>query len=229
VANRKISAFPLLAAGDAVIADDYLPVIDASVADADKNKRMTLTALATALGVGTPADGSVTTAKIADSAVTHAKVTYNPGQMIQSVYAEVTDVNSASANIPLDDTIPQSNEGIEFITATITPKFSTSKLRVRFQGWGMNSTGGHTLIVAFFRDSGVNAVAAGGCHAPELTANFSGNIQLEHQETAGSTSATTFKVRVGPTGGIMALNGSVGARKFGGVSKSTLVIEEVAG
>jgi hypothetical protein len=46
---------------------------------------------------------------------------------------------------------------------------------------------------------------------------------------AGTTSATTFKLRVGPeTGYDIYVNGISGVRLFGGVQRVTMIIEELA-
>lgn len=49
MADRKISALTALVGADVVAADDYIPIIDASVADASKNKRILIEELRKAL------------------------------------------------------------------------------------------------------------------------------------------------------------------------------------
>ena len=54
---------------------------------------------------------------------------------------------------------------------------------------------------------------------------------LKHYMTAGTTSATTFKVRIGRTdshSNPFTINGYNGARKFGGVSSTSITIMEIA-
>jgi len=54
------------------------------------------------------------------------------------------------------------------------------------------------------------------------------SLHLIYRMAAGTTSATTFKVRVGVTaGGIATINGLVGARLFGGVSAARLIVREI--
>ena len=43
----------------------------------------------------------------------------------------------------------------------------------------------------------------------------------------GTTSSTTFKVRVGATSGTTTINGLGGARKYGGVNQSSMTISEI--
>jgi len=46
--------------------------------------------------------------------------------------------------------------------------------------------------------------------------------------TAGTTSATTFKFRVGINSGTFTFNGYSGGRKLGGVAASSMTITEIA-
>jgi len=55
------------------------------------------------------------------------------------------------------------------------------------------------------------------------------SLHLIYRMVAGTTSATTFKVRVGVTaGGVATINGLSGARRFGGVSAARLIVREIA-
>jgi hypothetical protein len=81
----------------------------------------------------------------------------------QSLPARACAEYSANADltmvIPSDDTIPQSTEGTEILTATITLKSTNSRVRAYFSG----ICGGSATIdgaVALFQDSGVNALFA---------------------------------------------------------------------
>jgi hypothetical protein len=51
---------------------------------------------------------------------------------------------------------------------------------------------------------------------------------MTHYMTAGTTSATTFKVRGGVNAGTLTFNGEVGARLFGGVCASSITVTEIA-
>jgi hypothetical protein len=64
------------------------------------------------------------------------KLMVGAGSVIQTSYAEYTANSNLTAVIPVDDTIPQNTEGTEILTATITPKFATSLILVRFDGVG---------------------------------------------------------------------------------------------
>ncbi len=149
-----------------------------------------------------------------------------PGSVLQSVWATPYTANTdLTANIPGDDTIPQNTEGTQILTLSITPRFSTSKLRLRFEGQ-VSPTLADRVTAALFRDSGANAVAA-QMVIPESTRMAT--LYLQTEVAASSTSATTFNLRIGAQSTTIRLNGLNTARLLGGSSSATLVCEEIAG
>lgn len=159
---------------------------------------------------------------------------YNPASglpvlvrgLIQRVTATDATFTSHTTTIAVDDTIPQQTEGDEILTAAITPKSASNILRVTARVPFSNSTGGGEAIMAIFRDSTADAVS-GTISTPSLLNDPKILIDI-HEESAGSTSATTFKLRIGPSGAFtMRVNGTT-ARLLGGVSKAILIVEEIA-
>ena len=60
-------------------------------------------------------------------------------------------------------------------------------------------------------------------------ANTALEVVLDYYMTAGTASATTFKVRLGmASAGTLTLNGISAGRKYGGVLISSLTITEIA-
>lgn len=149
------------------------------------------------------------------------------GDIIQSVTATYTSNSDITTQIPTDDTIPQNTEGVEIVTVAITPTSDSSNLRIRVQGFGAVSGTG-TVVTALFRDSTADALCAQAAGASG--ASTAVPIALEHVVAAGSTSSTTFKVRVGPNTGItLRCNGNTSGRWFGGVAAVRITVEEVQG
>ena len=147
------------------------------------------------------------------------------GKLVQRVEATpyTTYLASGSYVIPYDDTIPQNTEGTEILSATITPKSATNRLVITCTANGTPTTTA-TFAAALFQDSTANALRA-------ISSNFGSGyhqvLSMRHEMAAGTTSATTFKIRVGThTGGTLAVNGT-GARVFGGVLACALSIEEI--
>ena len=148
------------------------------------------------------------------------------GAVLQIVNTQTGVVSTGSTTIPNDDTIPQNTEGAEVMLLSITPKSASNKLKIDVVV-NLASAATGNVIAALFQDSTANALAA----VAEYTATTNGNIRLvfTHFMTAGTTSATTFKVRVGcNNAGTVTFNGASGARLFGGVMASSITITEIA-
>jgi hypothetical protein len=83
----------------------------------------------------------------------------------------------------------------------------------------------NTVSFALFKDSTASALAA----VAELGSTATGMINsgLVHKMTAGTTSATTFKIRMGgESAGTVTFNGYSGGQVFGGVMASSMTITE---
>ena len=156
-----------------------------------------------------------------------ADANMSAGSVVQVV--NVTSVATATGTtlIPFDDTIPQNNEGTEFLTLAITPTNSSNKLRIEVDGlWGTTGEG-RWIIIALFQDSTANALATSFNF--ENIGNGNQHHGLSHFMTAGTTSETTFKVRVGPSdSSTTRMNGVAGARFMGGANGSSITITEIA-
>ncbi|ABS68950.1 hypothetical protein Xaut_3724 [Xanthobacter versatilis] len=148
------------------------------------------------------------------------------GNVVQVVNASTGAVATTTSLIPYDDTAPQINEGAEVLTAAITPKSATNILRIDVS-LQLSPSVQSGVIVALFKDAAANALAAGVSQAP---AGSNTQLTISCFVAAGSTAAQTFRVRMGMvSAGTLTLNGSGGARRFGGVSASTISIVEIKG
>lgn len=150
--------------------------------------------------------------------------TLNP--VIQIVSTSITSVVDCTSVIPRDDSIPQNTEGTQVFTLAITPKLSTSKLRIFFSGFGTNNSGSAQTVVALFQDSTANALAAVSIR-PQASNGCT--LELQHNMTSGTTSSTTFAIRAG-CGAAAAhfyVNGNAsGTQLMGGVASTTMTIVE---
>lgn len=146
------------------------------------------------------------------------------GSVVDSVAAFYTANAALTTQIPADDTIPQVTEGSQILTASITPKSITNKLRIRFIGRGAASA--TTGIVWAIFNGAANAIAAG--HVSASAADFSYSLSGEVELVPGSLSAQTVTVRVGPSNAsTIRMNGISSSRLFGGVGACTLIVEEI--
>ncbi len=155
------------------------------------------------------------------------------GSLAAGMVAQVTSTNydtagSITANIPVDNTIPQVTEGTELFTHSHTPKSATNILEIEVVVYGsVNSTPGN-WTAALFADGAANAIAAGGY--TETSGTQGDGVQcvvIRHKMTAGGTSAITFSVRAGENStGTLTINGNAGTRLYGGVLHSGIKIIE---
>jgi hypothetical protein len=148
-------------------------------------------------------------------------------------YAEYTANADLTTAIPIDDTIPQNTEGTEIVTAAVTLKRASSRVRVRFQTFGRCVSGAgddnRNWTAALFVDSTADALAAvaGGIANDNSGTSVVASTVLEFEHAPGSVGPFTYKIRVGPaSGNTLRLNGT-SSRFYGGAAKATLVAEEV--
>jgi len=148
-----------------------------------------------------------------------------PGCAIDRAYAEYTASTGLTTVIPADDTIPQNTEGTQILTASITPKSTTNRLRVRFQAQ-ISAAAAAYACAALFLNSNASSVAASTAFV--AAANNISTLTIEHEFVPGATTSQTLNVRVGPgAAGTIYVNGISTGRLFGGVFKATLVVEEI--
>jgi hypothetical protein len=153
------------------------------------------------------------------------------GATISSKLAQVVrDTEAAfsttTAIIPDDNTIPQQTEGTELMSVSITPINASSKIRIRGHVMATHGTAANPVNYALFQDATANAFFATMDAGSNST--WPNGHKFEVVIDAGSTSARTYKLRIGPgTAGTVGINGSTTARLFGGVSIALLEVEEL--
>lgn len=151
-----------------------------------------------------------------------------PGDTVQVVISQSGSMSTGTTLFPLDNTIPQNNEGDEVLSVSMTPTSAINHLLVEHAGV-YASNANTNYVVALFRDSTANALAA-SIEQPGATANSPAVSVINHSLLAGSTSSTTLKIRAGATdAGTLTFNGINGAAYFGGVMNSYLRAREVMG
>lgn len=151
------------------------------------------------------------------------------GVELQTVYAELTTWTTGTTSMALGlDTIPQITDGTELVTVSITPKLSTTKLLITISG-NLATSAASASWAAVFQDTTANAVVAvqaGTNIGADLTFPFNANYQM----TSGTTSSTTFRLRVGlfnGGSGSWAVNGTSAGRRLGGSQRAVIKVVEV--
>jgi len=148
---------------------------------------------------------------------------------VQAKYATNNTYSSATGvAIPMDDTIPQAAEGHDCgIDVAITPDSASNILVIEGIVLAAHSGSGD-MQVALLQDS-AQAIWASKIESSNSAGNQYDQQKIFHVMLAGTTSATTFKVRTGPpaAGGTTYINGgNSSGRKMGGVSVCSLVVRE---
>lgn len=151
-----------------------------------------------------------------------------PGDVVQIARTSTGAVATGATAIPNDDTIPQITEGDEYMTRVITPTAVVNYLSIKANWCGSHSAAGQTLTAALFRDATASALAAVSTSKP--TGGYTLELQVYHLVQAGSTAATTFRLRTGSdAGATTTFNGTGGARRYGGVMASFMEVSEIMG
>lgn len=151
--------------------------------------------------------------------------TPDAGQHINFASAANNTYSTGTTTFAFGDSIPTQTEGTEIMTCSITPKYANSKLVIRYNV-RVAGDNGNTVGVALFQDSTSAALDAEQVTITQADAGLT--LQGEYVMTAGTTSQTTFKLRIGvPAGHTWYVNGISSGRRFGGVLRSTIIIEEI--
>jgi len=146
-------------------------------------------------------------------------------QLAQTATATRTTVGTGTTQIPGDDTIPQITEGDEYLTISFTPTSASSTLKIRASCTAAHSIAGVGLVLALFQDAVSNALAVDWATTPQI--NYCVPLSAYHEMTAGTTSAITFRLRLGGNAaGTTTVNGANGARLYGGVGLLRITVEE---
>ncbi len=148
-----------------------------------------------------------------------------PGQVVQSRREDVAAMVTGATAIPLDNTIPQSTEGDQYMSIQVSPSSAVNLIAVRAHAQLSNSVS-NDLTGALFRDSGANALAALWQSIPGNSLGLIWDLKTLVQ--AASVSLSTFKFRAGrASSGTVTFNGTGGVAIFGGVCNSFMEFEEL--
>lgn len=180
-------------------------------------------------------DSTQTTAGTWAQAITNevqiTATTPKTGQTLQEITSSSGALVTGTTVTVSDDTIPQNTEGVAVtaldtaITATSASNLVVVDVHIAEAQNSSVSTLQHLL--ALFEDSVANALAASS-GAPPATNPLSGLSIKNYRKIINTTSAKTFKSRVGADGaGTETINGSAGGRLYGGVLWSNCTVKEI--
>lgn len=132
---------------------------------------------------------------------------------------------SGTTLLPKDNTTPQNTEGDQYLSVTITPTNAIHLLVVTVKAHYSHSADGR-LTQSLFQDTSANALKSS--YITAQGANVLSAVTLDHTMTAGTTSATSLKIRAGSAGaGTTYFNGESGAGLFNGTLDSFIEVQEI--
>ncbi len=151
---------------------------------------------------------------------------YRKQQVVQVVNVTDGALATGTTTVPQDDTIMQNTEGDQYMSLAITPKNVVNILKIDVVCGVVGSTATNPImILGLFQDAVADALAV--VYFDLQSAAKTGSGVLTFYMVAGTTSATTFKVRLGCNNtGTTSFNGVSGSRNQGGVSASSITITE---
>lgn len=146
------------------------------------------------------------------------------GRVVQSVNFQTGEFSSGTTLMILDDTIPQIDEGDEYITLNITPRNLDNKLLIEVFFIGSVSSG--FACWALFQDSTADALAS--VFKQPVSVNEGLTCSLRHFMTAGTASPTTFRLRFGGVNaGTTFFNNEGNNPVYAGTVPSSITITEL--
>ena len=214
-----------------VVAGDVSGSVTLQAPSASGSSTLTLPAVTDTL-VGKATTDTLTNKSIVATQLTGTVAVANGGtgvaaskQLIQNLNTTTGAMATGTTTIPQDDTIPQITEGTQFMTLAITPTSATSVLQIDVIAIISLDTAGFGVFMPLFRDAVANALAVSyfqtnGANAPQT-------IPLKYIMVAGTTSAITFRVRIGgQLASTVTFNGRAGGALMGGTLASSITIKE---
>jgi hypothetical protein len=207
---------------------DVLTAADANGYLASQVVMVFASAAARTSAIASPQEGMISYLKDTDvtqyySGSAWVSIGGSTSKVIQMVNTQTGTVATGTGNIPSDNSIPQITEGDQYMTLSITPTSASSVLLIDV--FAISAAGSDTFqSAALFQDSTANALAsiAGLIAGTDKVYTFA----FRHKMTAGTTSATTFRVRIGGNAGTTTFNGRAAGQLLGGSLASSITITE---
>jgi hypothetical protein len=150
------------------------------------------------------------------------------GSVVQVKSASTSAASVLTTAAGAADAIPQKTQGTELLTVTLTPTDAAHYLEVEAVVQCSGDTGSTgTIVGALFKDTTTAAFAASLISIN--AAQYVNQLVIRGRILAGSTSATTIKLRVGmsSSGSVRINTAYAGGQLLGGVAVTKLTVTEV--
>ena len=211
------------AAGTDEIADNAVTL--AKMAGGTDGNIISFDASGDPVAIATGSDGQVLTSAGAGAPPAFEAAAAG-GKVLQCISQVYTTQTSTTTTFPNDDTIPQIGEGVQIFSQAITPAHASNILMFDVVLSMGTANGSSTYGAALFQDSTANALAY--FLSTSMEANTSLSFPFFFRMAAGTTSATTFTVRIAGSGGTTKINILSGGGSYGSILQSTMRVWEIA-
>lgn len=147
------------------------------------------------------------------------------GVLVQRVGSSTSTAATGTTLYSINTTAPSNTAGDQYMSQAITPLSSTNKLVIDVIVQGSAAAGTAYLVCHLLQDSGTSALAVASAFMDTSTGTRS--LTFRYIMSAGTTSATTFKVRAGSTGSglTFTFNGVSGGQEWGVLTSSIMITE----
>lgn len=227
--NNSVTSLVVTSASQFPSSGNFRIIIDSEImiVTAVSGTTFTVTRNAESTVAASHSNGATVTCILTAGAI--AAIPYKSGTVVQVVNAQDAAVATGTTTIPFDNTIPQNTEGTQFISASITPTSASNKLLITATLNASSGTGDRRITAALFQDTTANALAVRTIQATSAQATVAFPLGLAYYMTAGTTSSTTFKIRIGANAAsTITFNGESASGLFNGTFFSSLTITEIA-
>jgi hypothetical protein len=213
------------AVGTDEIADNAITL--AKMASGTDGNIISFDASGNPVAIATGSDGQVLTSAGA-GAPPAFEAAAGGGKVLQVVHVENGATLTHTTVMPADNTVNTSSEGGELFTLAVTPANASNKLIIQYIVHCSHSAANNFITGNLYQDStsaSINTINSTVIRTASDTFSMVG----WHYMTAGTTSATTFKVRAGANnGGTFRMNGSGAVQHGGGTLLSGMTIWELS-
>jgi len=160
-----------------------------------------------------------------------SRIPVDGGRLIQQVRTLNTTKTQYTAipAIPRDTTIPQNTEGSEVLSLAITPTSATNILWIQLNLTGaVDNTTNNNLEICLFQDSTANALETQTYDLRAVSQEGCVYFYFSYFMVAGTTSSTTFRIRLGGQNlGTLTVNGVNNVALYGGTMGTVMTITEI--
>lgn len=218
-----------------ITGDDMYVCVDATVGAAVWQQGDILAAdlgAAAVKGFSTDTTFLTDTAALRDAAAIKSHVDAKSdasGRVLQTLLNDTAiTTGMLNGSIPIDDTIPQNDEGVEVMNISITPKKSNSKIKITMNASYFSGQVSGYVMIAIFKNSDTDAffskahIGYGSGFAYDNTV-----MAIDDGNTAGVE--VTYSVRVGGQSANVVRFNELGTQDdLGGSMKPFIQVEEIA-